>query len=326
MTAIGILLVSVGFWVIAPHEPDLEMIDHALFTITVDNMRGGAGYYEAMEESLAIVYGPERADVTETVRGFRPPTTFLLWRLLPGDQTIWIAFVAMTAVSGLLAARLARFPPLGILVTIYLLGIGMFENGGVWIAQFTTTELWAVPLMLGAVVAIRDERWWLAAGLGLLAVTIRETAAPLLVVGAGLAVLGRLPKRPWLSALAMAAGLYGVHAFLASAFIDPGVAAGLPNRAEIPASTLRIAGMGLPEDMVIGPILWILAIIRVFRFQKHSLLMSAYLWLPLVGLLLERHYWGILVVPFTLIWGLEEVGTIVSRISRKMSAEPTQQR
>ena len=320
VAVIGIVSVAIIFLVRAPAEPDLEMIDHALFTMTVDEMRDGAGYYEATEDAFAIVYGPERAELTETVRGFRPPTLFLIWRLLPNDRAIWLAYVLVATLAGVLSAGLARFPPLGILVSIYLLGLGMLNTGGGWMAQFTTTELWAVPVMLGAILAVRRERWWLAASLGLLAVMVRETAAPLLVVGAALALVGRLPKRPWLTSLATAAGLYGLHAILASEFIDPGVATALPSRAEIPGSLLRIVGMGLPAGLVVGLILWVLAIIRVFRREQHPLLTSAYLWLPLIGLVLERHYWGIMVVPFTLIWGIEEGADVVARLIRRKQA------
>lgn len=313
----GVVVATLVFVLAAPTQPDREMIDHALFTLATDEMRSGESYYQAMEDAFAVVYGPDRAELTETVRGFRLPTTFLIWRLLPGDRAVWLLFAALAGLSGVLAAQLARVPPLGILVTIYLLSLGMLYLNGVWTAQFATIELWAVPAMLGAVLAVSRERWWIAAGLALLAFAIRETAAPMLVVGAGLALMGRVPKRPWFLGLVLAIGLYVVHASLAAPFIEPGVAAALPSRGEIPGSMARILGMGLPGGVIVGPVLWALSLRRVFRMSGHRFLMSSYLWLPLSGLLLERHYWGIIVVPLTLIWGLDEAVEVSSTFRQR---------
>jgi hypothetical protein len=319
VAGISIILVSIGFWLYAPTQADSEMIDHALFTKTVDEMRAGAGYYEAMERSFAVVYGPDRAELTETVRGFRPPTTFLFWMLLPDDRAIWLVYVGVAAISGVLASRIARHPLIGTVVTAYLLAVGMLNVNGLWTAQFTATELWAIPFMLGAVLAVMRERWWLAAMLGLAATSVRETAATLVLAGAGLATLGRLPRKPWFIAVLTATVLYFVHASLAAPFIEPGVAAALPSRAEIPGSVLRIIGFGLPAGPVLGSILWIAALWNLFRSQQHSLLLASYLALPLVGLVLERHYWGILVVPLTLIWGLDELIDVMGKITKRIT-------
>jgi hypothetical protein len=305
VSVVIIVLIALGFgWALRDAATN-EMIDHRLFSETVAEMRSGAGYYEAMETAFSRVYGPERVDVTESVFGFRPPTVFVLWRLLPPGG-IWAAFVVASAISGVLASVLARFPLSGVLVTVYLLTLGLFSSDGDWTAQFLATELWVVPVMLGAMLAVKDERWWLAVGLAFVAFAIRETTAPLLVIGLLVAILGYVPWRPWFIAVLVAAGFYWMHAALASGFIDPEAGAPLPTGGEIPGSTLRIMGMGLPAGLVAGPVLWVLAVKHVLSMQENRLLMSAYLWLPLVGLALERHYWGIIVVPFTLIWGIDE--------------------
>lgn len=311
------VLIAIGFAFYAPATADTEMIDHALFTEAVDEMRSGSGYYQAMEDAFAVVYGPERAELTESVRGFRPPTTFLLWRLLPNERAIWLLFVAVAAVCGILASQLAAQPIAGVVVTAYLLAVGMLNVNGTWTAQFAATELWAIPFMLGAVLAIRRERWWLAAGLGLAAVAIRETSATLLLAGLGLALLGRVPWKPWVTSAVAAGGLYAGHAALAGPFIEPGLAAALPSRAEIPGSLLRIVGFGLPAGPVIGLVLWLIAGWFVWRTQKHPLLLLSYLSLPLIGLVLERHYWGILVVPFTLIWGIDGLSLLMKKVMHR---------
>lgn len=315
---LGIVAVAGLFYWMMPAEPDAEMVDHVLFTHTVDQMRDGSGYYQAMEDTLLVVYGPERAELTETVRGFRPPTTFLFWRLLPDDEAIWIAFAITAVSSGFLAAHLGDQPLTGVAVTGYLLAFGLLNRTGTWTAQFTTTELWAVPAMIGAALAITRKRWWLAAALALLATTIRETAATLLIVGSALALTGRVPRKPWLSATVAASVLYGIHAGLASRFIEPGVAAGLPSPAEVPGSFLRIVGLGLPAGEFVGPVLWLLAFVHLFRTQDNPYLLTAYLWLPLIGFFLERHYWGIMVVPFTLVWGIDGLVALLSDLRRHL--------
>lgn len=317
VTTVVIVLLTVVFALSVPSEADADMIDHALFTKTVERMVNGLGYYEAMEASFDEVYGPERAAVTESVRAFRPPLPFLVWRVLGAEHSIWLLFLVCAAASGVLASRLAANPLSGVLVTAYVLTLGMFLEGGLWTAQFTTSELWALPFMFGAAVSVTRDRWWLAASLALVATSIRETAATLILAGAALSIPGRTPRSPWLVAAAMGAGLYALHAVMASSFIDPGRADALPSPAQFPSSFLAIVGFGLPSGAVLGLVLWIAAIAHVVRRIEHGLLLSAFLWLPLVGFVLDRPYWGVMVVPFALVWGFDELALFVRQGFRR---------
>jgi hypothetical protein len=310
--------VTIGFFFYAPPEGDLDMIDHALFTRTVEEMRSGLGYYESMENAFAEVYGPERSELIETVRAFRPPTTFLLWRFIGSDSLVWLLYLFICALTGVLAASLAKQPLFGILVAVYMLTLGMFLRNGQWIAQFTTSELWALPAMFGASLAVKHRQWWLAAALALCAATVRETAGTLLIVGAALAAAGRLPRAPWFSAATAGVGLYGLHAYLAAPFIDRGAAAVLPTPARIPETFFSMIGFGLPGGALLGSILWLAAMRHVLIRFDNGLLLSAFLWLPLGGLLLDRPYWGVLVVPFALIWGLDEITILLREATTRL--------
>ena len=255
VSVVMIILFAVGFGWLRADAATSEMIDHRLFAETVEEMKSGMSYYGAMETALAHVYGPDRVDVTESVFGFKPPTLFLLWRVLP-SAAIWPVFVIVAAVAGVLASHLARIPLTGVLVTVYLLSLGHLSSNGVSSAQFFATELWVVPVMLGAILAVKRENWWLAAALALAAFAFRETTAPLLLIGVVVAAFGPVPWRPWVSAVSVAAAFYWMHARFASVFIDPTIDAPLPTGGEIPASAFRIMGMGLPAGVFVGPVLW----------------------------------------------------------------------
>lgn len=306
VTAISIVLLCAVYLWLAPLEADAEMIDHGLFRITVQSMRDGADYYSSFDAALDVVYGPTRAGVTETVRGFRLPTTFFLWHLLPNDQYVWWLFVGLSGLAGIAASRFLTRPILGVLVVVYLLSIGMLVDGGRWTAQFMTTELWAVPPLMGAVLMARRERWWLAAGLALLATLVRELAAPFLVVGLGVALLGRAPRAPWLTAVGLALVAYARHVVLATRFIDPNVVQNpIVDDVNLPWTIIEMMGFALPAGVVIGPALWMLAVWHTIG--KRHMLEASLLALPLVGVIIDRPYWGILVVPFAVVWGLERL-------------------
>ncbi len=319
VAAISIVLVCAFYVWRAPVNADAEMIDHGLFRITVQSMREGGGYYPSYDAALDLVYGPSRAGVTETIRGFRMPTTFLVWRLLPNDQAVWWLFVVVSGLAGIAASRLSTRPVLGVLVVVFLLSIGMLVDGGRWTAQFMTTELWAVPPLFGALLMARRERWWLAAGLVLLAVLVRELAAPILVVGVGLALLGRVPRAPWFTAFGIAVSVYALHVVLATPYIDPNVVQNpLVDDVDLPRTIIEMMGFGLPAGVVVGPVLWALAVWHTVG--QRWWLEASLLALPLVGVIIDRQYWGILVVPFVTVWGLECFFDVITTQRRLIAA------
>ncbi len=321
MTAISIILICAFYLWLAPVKADAEMIDHGLFRITVQSMREGGDYYASYDAALDIVYGPTRAGVTETIRGFRLPTTFFAWHLLPNDQYVWWLFVGLAGLAGIAASRFLTRPVLGVLVVVYLLSIGMLVEGGRWTAQFMTTELWAVPPLFGAVLMARRERWWLAAGLALVAVLIRELAAPFLLVGVGLALLGRVPKAPWFTAFGLAALAYAGHVALVIPHIDPNAVQNpIIDNVDLPRTIVEMMGFGLPAGAVIGSVLWIFAVWHTIGHRWF--LEASLLALPLVGVIIDRPYWGILVVPFAIVWGLEGILDLIASRRRLIAVPP----
>jgi hypothetical protein len=306
-TAVAIVIVCVSYLWFAPAEPPREMIDHHLYRVTTEAMRSGEGYYAAMEGAFEVVYGSDRGELIENVRAFRMPTTFYLFSLFPHDKWVWYLFVVVAGVAGIAASYLVSRPFLGVLVTAYLLTLGMLNDAEGWVAQFMTTELWAVAPLLGAVALAVRSHWWPAAGLALAAMLIRETAGTLLIVGALLAIAGRVPRLPWLTASGAGAAAYLLHAQGASPFIDADVGLGVLEEVSSPLVVLEIMGFGLPLVFVVGPVLWLLAVWHVTAGYERWWLALPPLLLPFAGFVIDRKYWGILVVPFTLVWGFERL-------------------
>jgi hypothetical protein len=316
-TAVAIVILCVAYLWFAPAESPREMIDHHLYRLTTEAIRNGEGYYAAMEGAFEVVYGTERGGLIENVRAFRMPTTFYLFSVFPNDQWVWYLYVMTAGVAGIAASYVVSRPVLGALVTAYLLALGMLNDAQGWVAQFMATELWAVAPLLGAVALALRRRWWPAALLALAAMLVRETAGLLLIVAAGLAVAGRLPRKPWLTAFGLGGVAYLLHAWQAMDYIDSDVGISVLEEVSSVAVVAEIMGFGLPVGLVIGPALWLLAAWHVRVAHEHWILTGAPLLLAFAGVLIDRVYWGILVAPFALLWGIERIlGLLAERRGR----------
>src|SRR3954451_3180092 len=109
--------------------------DPAVYLDAVHRMRHGAGYYGAMDAAMrAFRIGP-----VESTRAFRPATVFVLWRWLPNDHVVWIAFLPLTVVATAAIASIVRAPLLALLFTGYMIVVGT--------AGYSAPELWAVALI-----------------------------------------------------------------------------------------------------------------------------------------------------------------------------------
>lgn len=303
----AVIVVCLTYLWFVPSQPDAEMIDHALFRVTVESMRDGSGYYASMDGAFDAIYEEDRAGLIENVRAYRMPTTFWVFALLPSDRWVWALFVLTAGISGVAATYIVKRPVLGLLVTIYLLTLGMFNNGGEWVAQYMATELWAVVPLIGSVAMALRQRWWPAALLALAAMLVRETAGLLLIVAALLSIAGRLPRRPWLAAFGAGGLAYVAHALAVRERIDLTVGYGILDEPSSWTAVLDMAGFGLPWGVVVGPLLLVLAVWHVRKEHSEWVLAAAPLLLPIAGLVIDRQYWGILVVPFAFLWGVERL-------------------
>jgi hypothetical protein len=313
IVALSMLVICLGYWCCVPVNSKFEMIDHHVFLRATELMRGGLGYYPAMDRSLREVYGP-----AESSRAFRLPTLFLCWSRLPSPSWIWAAYVAMVAITGLVVLNLTEVPVMALVVVIYLLNNATVRHEGTWFAQFTTTELWAVPFIAATLLAWRQDLHRMAAFFALLAALVRETTAGLLLGGLAAAYSGRRPLWPWLVAAGVAGAAFVAHTKSVSPYLVPrGEGRETPLLGTGgPLIVLRMAGFGLPAGEVLGLALWLLSLGFILWHGRSERPAIVHLSLPLAGLLADRPYWGLLVVPFTLLTGSDAVRALLVRQGR----------
>jgi hypothetical protein len=173
--------------------------------------------------------------------------------------------------------------------------------------------------VVGTALAWKHRRDGLAAGLAAAAFCVRETTG-LLLVG-GLLAAWRTGRRrtPWVVGIVAAGIVTLLHAHAAGPFLaGPGQGAETPLLGTgRPWFVPTMMGGGLPLGAVLGPVLWLAAMAHVRRgpgrFPGHEdrAVATLHLWLPLLGLVLRRDYWGLLVLPLVLVWGVDEIAARV---------------
>jgi hypothetical protein len=72
----------------------------------------------------------------------------------------------------------------------------------------------------------------------------------------------------------------------------------------------------------LGVVVWVVGIGRVAR-DRLLAPVTVLLGLPLVGLVVDRPYWGLLATPFVLLWAGELVGEVAAERTAAGPAKPT---
>jgi hypothetical protein len=282
------------------HDRHLN-VDHAVYLSTVHLMRRGSGYYAAMDRALRAFIGP-----AATPRAFRPPTIFFFWRLLPSDRVIWTVLVVLVGLASIGLGRVVRVRWIApVLASYYLYNA--------W-NKFTLVEMWGCVIVVGAVVAWTRGYRTLAVVLGTVAALVRETTLPFLA--GGLIAAHRFKQRrwPWLLGLAISAAAFALESHAAGHYlVAHGTESPLLGTGRPPFSVARWMGFGLPLGPLVGPVLWVVAGLALLGELPRvkgprrwvpppgfDELLLPYLALPILGFLVTRDYWGVLVVPFTL--------------------------
>ncbi len=295
-------------------------VDEAIYRGTVDAMRTGAGYYDAMRDAIVAHQGVG----PQHVWAVRPPPAYLLFRLAPPDAWRWLVAVPVLATVVALArlagrASAAWWAPAAA-ATVSLL----------WFGQYTPhltlhAELWALPLVAWGLVFV-GRRPWAAAVLLCGAGLVRETAvvallaAVAVVVLAGIGVAGgsssstrRRSAVPWLVAIGAWLGGLALHATLAARVvappaIDPARADPPFFNADVPfdyrVSSLLI-GTSWPERLVAAAVLvaGAVGLGRTWRTDPAvPAVAGAVGILALATVVAARPYWQVLWAPLLLAW------------------------
>jgi hypothetical protein len=83
-----------------------------------------------------------------------------------------------------------------------------------------------------------------------------------------------------------------------------------------PDRVASMMGVGLWHPLILGPLVWALAVGRLTFDRELRLLFLFYVTLPLTGFLVGRDYWGFMVVPFSILWAGEAVASLAERAFR----------
>jgi hypothetical protein len=275
----AILVVWLG-WMPSHARPAVNG-EVASYRLAVQHMQDGEGYYGAMSSSLLRP--------PSNVRALRLPTIFLLWRVI---GLSWPATLAVIVLSGVFVGRLAG-PVIGFFAVMWLVLTAYSFVNEMW----TEVEFWALPLVLGSMLAIRRDRWTLAACLMLAAACIRELAAPCLFMGMFVAHRADRPIRPWVLCVLAWIAYYALHMAMAASWLDPaGFEAPLIGTGGFQGFLIMSgAGLGLLGPIVVGAAIW-----RSRLRPECWLVLPLVVGIPLAGFVVWRLYWPVLCFPVAL--------------------------
>lgn len=203
------------------HDPAKRAEDRAdvvLYQTIVDRVRHGGDYYVVAADAQRSGDYPLKPFVT-----FRLPTLAVTLALLPPWAMPVLLYLLVAAVALAWWRRLkpafSRGPPR--IIAMALLAGGLIVYGQPDLAYFH--EIWA-GLFVALSLAVRHRgRWVEAVAVGLVAVLIRETAAPYLVIMGGLALLEgeRREAIGWAVAVAVLAIALTLHAEAVARVVRP---------------------------------------------------------------------------------------------------------
>jgi hypothetical protein len=199
-----------------PASPTKDKGDAALFSTVVHRMQGGESYYAAMGDELRHRHYP-----TASVFNWRTPLVFQAAAAAPRMTAIALLALGVICVLGTLILFI-KAPPEILLVSLAA-QVGAVTSILVIPESVAIAEVWTGFLMLISLVAYGRQRWALGAALGVLALFVRELAAPY-CVACGLLALSRRRWREsavWVIGACAFLAYYSVHVSHVAAHIGP---------------------------------------------------------------------------------------------------------
>jgi hypothetical protein len=275
--------------VVAPAEQDLRHYDHIGFENTIRLVKGGTGVYEAFQRGMADI-----GSVMTQARSFRQLGIFLLWAAIPSAALQPTFFLVVCLGSVLLAMPMQRYPWVALAIGAWLAKAGVFDGVDAWLLS----ELWAVPLILGCVLAWHRGHDNVAALCALGAMLIRETIV-LLPIGMFFAARAKgRPVRPWLAAIAAAGVALAIHWWMASDHLaEEGHEAALWGTGTFDSVAMMTSFLVVPQ--VVGLVIWVVGLVKLWQSSLRGAVGLAAM--PLTGLLVARPYWGFVAMPLALL-------------------------
>ncbi len=285
-----------------PTIPD--NIDPVVYQRIIQAMRRGEGFYPAIDD----VFRAHGMGPVDSVLAVRSPLGFEFLAVLGSDAVAWLAFLGAVTLAALLVARTLDSPVVAVVVVVFFVLVGR--------VAWSAPELWASVLVVAAVGLALDDRWIPAVAVATLATTIRELAV-LVLVGI---VLSQM--RSWRSMVAPIAGLgvaglfYLSHWDRVTPYLVPtgqGRQATLLGTGSFPTGVVAMMSAWLPAGTVLGPILFVAALVWAQRRGRLALIVPV-LGLVATGVVVDRPEWATFVVPLILALGLDELGSHLGRL------------
>lgn len=194
--------------------------DSTLFARVVADLRQGEPYYQAVTREHRVDGYPLHPFIT-----VRPPTLALAMAALPSVTVRSLSIEALailTFLAWIWRLRDRTNAPISFGLTLLVLGASSFAAFLPF--GYTLHELWSGELMALALAVYSPRRWVISFAIALLALSVRELAAPFFLAMATLAWRDgrRGEAAAWIfGILALIAGL-AAHAMLLQPFVRPG--------------------------------------------------------------------------------------------------------
>ena len=277
-------------------------VDHHGATETLRRMRAGQGFYSTLRDTYWFDSGIRLGGP----RSIRTPFLFEVLALFAAQWLLPLFVLVVVVGTCVLLADASAHPYAALPVALFLLVAGRWFGAG-RMETWMFVELWAVPssaLLLGL------EQ---APPLGRRPGCRSRGAGPR--AGPPGRVLRPGPRARPGPELATVGGRLIVAVLGLTLHLVLALQAGSPNGTEAPLlgsgdpprTVVDVMSCGLPLGY--GLVLWSLAIIHLVR-RRLVTPVTPLIALPLLGLFVDRGYWGNLIAPFIVLWVGELVGDV----------------
>ncbi len=269
----------------------LRDVDQVVYLQTLEAMRSGDGYYDAMTSALMTKEGVGPS----AVRAVRPPLLYVALGSVPAGLVTPLVAVAVACSLGVAARLGAPFGRAGAPVAV--IGVGCWLVAGAPLLSLHA-EFWGIPFLLAGVWAEREGR----SGWAALALMTAAATRELFIVAFVVALLGHRRERSWRIAGAGLVAYYLVHVFLATqVLVAGGRQPGLGNSLDVALALSAVSPSGDTVGWVIGAtagLLGVIGLLTVARGQRGAMLVAIQtaVVLPL-AVMVGRQYWGLAAGP-----------------------------
>jgi len=284
-----------------------DQADVVLYEAIVDGVRHGGNYYDVTAQELRQGDYPLRPFVT-----FRLPTLAVVQAWMPQWAVIGLLYAlamgVMVAWFFRLRPAFARPPPLILAMVLLAGGMGAFVQPE--LASFH--EIWAGLLIALSLALRRPGKWVAAAGLGAMAMLIRETSALYVAIMCVLAWLegDRKEAFGWAAGVALLAAAVFAHAHAVAQVVTPADPAS-PGWSGMLGFGFFVEAMTLSTALRLAP-MWLaaplmgLALFGWGAWKDLSgirALATFAVYAALIGLFgrVDTFYWGLMVAPAILV-------------------------